>query len=354
MDNERPNPDDHIRMEEILKKLDAEEAAQPQGAPEATEQEQVSAQPSEEAAPEETPASGEETGHSEPAPPAIEPPKFLKAEYRDKWKDLPTDWQQYLRSQEEENSRVVSERLSEAAEQRRKAEQAEKQALERAQAVQQEQQRYVQGLAQLAQHWETADPVIAGYNKLLREDKLVALAREKPAEYAELDAAYRARMNALQQVNAERQNVQNRLLAEHFAREEQALREKLPEWADTTVGKKAIDDLRSFAQKTYAFKPEEVQTIADHRYVLMARDAARYHELKAEVDAIEKKAAEEAAQAKAALAAKKVAPKPQRVVVPTASGDVVGKTQAERDKALIAKARGVKSISDKAEILSRL
>lgn len=353
LENDALNED--TRAESILAKLDAAEAAgeAPETRTEPTE-EQVSAPEGEKTGEAETPPAGEETGHSEPEIPAIEPPKFLKAEFRQRWSELPTDWQQYWSSQEEENSRAVSTKLSQAAEATRKAEAAQKAADDRAAQVAQEQQRYVQTLAALTQHVETTDPVIAGYNKLRQEGKLVSLAKENPAQYAELDAAYRTRMDAIQAMNAERQKVQQEWWVNHMQREEKALLEKFPDWSEGQKGKQAIDELKGFAAKTYGFKPEEIQTIADHRYVLMANDAAAYHKLKAEVDAEKAKQAAEAQKAKAAIQAKKVTPQ-GKTVVPSASADIVGKTASERDKALIKQAKNPKlSTMEKAEILANL
>ncbi len=196
---------------------------------------------------------------------------------------------------------------------------------------------------------ETLDPVISTYNRV----DLVKLARENPAQYAELDAAYKARMSALNAVRLEQQTVQAQAMRQHFAREEAALIEKLPEWSAPEVGSKALDDLRQGVVSRYGFKPEEVRLIADHRYVLMARDAAAYHTLKAEHDALKAQVDGEKAKAAAAIAAKKVAPA-TRVQRPNPAREGTEQVRSERDKALINRASKARSLSDKAAILAQL
>jgi hypothetical protein len=271
---------------------------------------------------------------------------------RDKWKSLPTDWQSYLARQEEENSRTVSIKLDEAAAKSRQAEASQKTAEEQRTKAAQEQQRYAQQLTTLAQAIETVDPVIATYRRLMQTGELAKLGRENPAQYAELDAAYKGRMQTLDQVNSERSRVQAQMLQEHFAREEKALVDKLPEWSAPEVGSKAMTELREGAVKLYGYKPEEIRTVHDHRLVLMARDAVAYHKLKAEVDAEKSKASEDAAKAAAALAAKRT-PTTGKTVTPNAASENVVKAESERNKAFLKQARKTTSLEDKAALIAQ-
>lgn len=347
--------DEDIRAEKILGKLDEEEAAAAKA--EAEKQPSAAEQTPQETPPEEsgaveTPPTAKEEGHSEPEKsPAIEPPKFLKADFRDKWKDLPADWQTYLTSQEEESTRFVNAKTSEAAEVKRKSEAAQKAAEDRVAALTQETQRYAQQLGTFAQQMELLDPVISEYNRLSKSGDLIKLAKDNPSEYAAFDAHYRTRMGQLQLMRDEQIKAQTQALTDHFTREEKALVERIPEWADQEVGQKGISDLRSHVTKSYGFKPEEVRTIADHRYVLMARDAMAYHQLKAKVEADEAKRAQDAEAAKKAIAEKKVAPKTTPVVKPNPAAEKET-AASERNKALLSKAKGVKSIAEKAALIA--
>lgn len=333
--------DEDTRAESVIAKLDAAESAEAaagaqtetttQGAENATEQNPVI----ETGAGAETPT-GQEAG-PEPAKPAIEPPQFLKAEFKTRWAELAPDWQEYLAHQEAENSKTVSTKLNEAATQRKAAEQ-------RAEALGREQQTYAQNLQVLTQTIAALDPVIARYHSV----DLPKLARENPAEYAALEADYRQHSQYLRGIITEQQRAQNEALAGHMAAQETALREKLPEWADPAVGTKAINDLRQFAVKNYGYTPQELTTIADHRLVLMARDAARYHELLAQTQAKE----QADAAARATLASKRVVTAP-KVVRPNASNEGE-RVQGDRNKAVLKQVRGTRSMSDKAALIAEI
>lgn len=358
MDKEAIALDDDAKVESIFAKLEAEERAAEEKA--AQEAEKPTAEkPSEsqatgdkpaETAPEETPASVEGQGKDEPATPAIEPPATWKAELKDRWVKLPADLQRDLAQWETERNTGVNQRLEKATLAQREAEAAKKTADDRAAAVEPERQRYVQALAGLTQYMETLDPVIAEY----RSTDLLKLAKENPAKAIELETAFRQRAGVIDAAVKERINVQNSMLQSHMAREEQALLTKIPEWADANLGKKSMDDLRQFAQTTYGFTPDEVRTVADHRYVLMARDAAQAPQLRAEVAALKAQIEKSAQATKQALVEKKVTQAPQRVVKPNPSTESAANVKSDRDKAIINKARGVKSLTEKAAILANL
>lgn len=168
--------------------------------------------------------------------------------------------------------RAAQKRLSEAAEQR-KALDAEQTAME------QERQRYAQGLAQLqAQLTQTAgEPTQEYWDKLYEED---------PLEFVKQREAQRDREKAMQVVQQE----QAQLVQQHVASEQIKLIERIPEWKDTDVATREKAGLINFAQRV-GFTNEELSQVVDSRLVDVLRRAYLYDQLQQEKPVAKKKVA---------------------------------------------------------------
>jgi len=168
--------------------------------------------------------------------------------------------------------RAAQKRLSEAAEQR-KALDAEQTAIE------QERQRYAQGLAQLqAQLTQTAgEPTQEYWDKLYEED---------PLEFVKQREAQRDREKAMQVVQQE----QAQLIQQHVASEQSKLVERIPEWKDTDVATREKAGLINFAQRV-GFTNEELSQVVDSRLVDVLRRAYLYDQLQQEKPVAKKKVA---------------------------------------------------------------
>lgn len=168
--------------------------------------------------------------------------------------------------------RAAQKRLSEAAEQR-KALDAEQTAIE------QERQRYAQGLAQLqAQLTQTAgEPTQEYWEKLYEED---------PLEFVKQREAQRDREKAMQVVQQE----QAQLIQQHVASEQTKLVERIPEWKDTDVATREKAGLINFAQRV-GFTNEELSQVVDSRLVDVLRRAYLYDQLQQEKPVAKKKVA---------------------------------------------------------------
>ena len=168
--------------------------------------------------------------------------------------------------------RAAQKRLSEAAEQR-KALDAEQTAME------QERQRYAQGLAQLqAQLTQTAgEPTQEYWDKLYEED---------PLEFVKQREAQRDREKAMQVVQQE----QAQLIQQHVASEQAKLVERIPEWKDTDVATREKAGLINFAQRV-GFTNEELSQVVDSRLVDVLRRAYLYDQLQQEKPVAKKKVA---------------------------------------------------------------
>lgn len=62
--------------------------------------------------------------------------------------------------------------------------------------------------------------------------------------------------------------------AEALEREKAAILTRIPEWRDASVAKSEFDGIIKAAGE-FGFTPEEVQTVADHRLILMARELSK-------------------------------------------------------------------------------
>jgi len=144
--------------------------------------------------------------------------------------------------------------------------------------MQQERQHYVNQLNQILQN---------SSNNLQEYDKINwdTLKEEDPIEYVKLKEDYRdgkekmqalnqQRQMAMQQQNAEAQKVQQ----EAVQVERSKMVEALPEWGDPDKQKELATDVKSYAL-TQGFSEEELNSLIDHRSVLVLMKAAKYDAL---------------------------------------------------------------------------
>lgn len=238
---------------------------------------------------EETPATGDEEGQSEPeateepAAPAIEPPASWSAEEKADFAKLPPELQATVARRESERDKLITQRTQEIAEHRKAAE------AERA-AIASERDTYARSLQQLMALAVPEADQLAGID-------WQKLATEQPAEYVRLSAQRDALRNRVGALQAEMQRVQEQAQADQAkrfseVRAEQArlLVEKIPDFADAVKAEKLTADLRSYlASEGYA--PEEVAQLVDHRAAIVARKAMLYDRAEAARKAAEAKRA---------------------------------------------------------------
>lgn len=144
--------------------------------------------------------------------------------------------------------------------------------------MQQERQHYVNQLNQILQN---------SSNNLSEYDKIDwnTLKEDDPIEYVKLREDYRdgkekmqalnqQRQMAMQQQNAEAQKVQQ----EAVQLERAKMVEALPDWGDPDKQKELATDVKSYAL-TQGFSEEELNSLIDHRSVLVLMKAAKYDAL---------------------------------------------------------------------------
>ncbi len=114
------------------------------------------------------------------------------------------------------------------------------------------------------------------------------LRMENPTEWAVRNTEFNQRANAidahLAQVQQQAQQLQQQQLQQAQAelpKQREKLFEARPEWRDDTKFQAARGELTAYAGKM-GLSPAEIQSITDHRYVLILHDAARYAQLQAQ------------------------------------------------------------------------
>lgn len=168
--------------------------------------------------------------------------------------------------------RTAQKRLSEAAEQRKSLE-ADRTVLE------QEREKYAQGLAQLqAQLSQTGqEPTQEYWDKLYEED---------PLEFVKQRENQRDREKAMQVLQQE----QMQLIQQRVSEEKSKLVERIPEWRDDEVATREKAGLINFAQRV-GFTSDELSQVVDSRLVDVLRRAYLYDQLQQEKPVARKKVA---------------------------------------------------------------
>ena len=145
------------------------------------------------------------------------------------------------------------------------------------QALRQTYQQYQGVLSQLHQQMEAA-------NKPPNMD-WDALERENPVQFLKLKYLEQQRAGEIQAVQVERARMQQLLagendkkLQERLTVEQGLVLEKIPEWAD---GDLQADEQRKLVEfgKAVGYSDNELNTLYDHRALVVLRDAMRYNEL---------------------------------------------------------------------------
>jgi hypothetical protein len=144
--------------------------------------------------------------------------------------------------------------------------------------MQQERQHYVTQLNQILQN---------SSNNLQEYDKIDwnTLKEDDPIEYVKLREDYRDGKEKMQALNQQRQMAMQQQQAEAQKMQQEAVQvervkmvEALPEWGDPDKQKELATNVKSYAL-TQGFLEEELNSLVDHRSVLVLMKAAKYDAL---------------------------------------------------------------------------
>lgn len=268
--------------------------------------------PADDAAPEETPPSGEdEPGENEPqdeAPAPIEAPVSWSKDAKEEWAKLPREAQQIIAARETARDAEVRRVQNEQAELAKVVE------TERQQRGQ-ERDQYAKTLQHLSL---LVMPDLARFQQL----DWAKLAQEDPARYVAEQAArdglmgrFGAVQGELQRIQQAQQAEQAQVQAQALQREKAKLIETVPEFADPSTAKEFANELSTWLAGK-GFTPQEIGGISDHRMIMVARAAMQAERLAASQAA----KTQQQTAAKVSAQTKKVPPTPAqtRVVKPSA------------------------------------
>lgn len=211
-------------------------------------------------------ASGEDKDKLEPSSTAIEPPSSWDAEAKAKFKSLPAELQEFISAREVERDKGISTRLQEIAESRKRID-------AQAEQVVQIRNAYEQRL--IAQAKQLEDSIPEEFKAIRSPADLYAVSQKDPALAARFTAFQQQAagvMHELAQINQHRSAEQQQRYSEFLSQEHAAISKAWPDFVDEKKGPQIRSELSAYAKEA-GFTDAEVSQLADHRLVLLLRDA---------------------------------------------------------------------------------
>lgn len=112
------------------------------------------------------------------------------------------------------------------------------------------------------------------------------LQRTDPAEFQAKYGAYTMRLDGIRQLaqltaqETERQQAQQQAAYQaYLAEQTKLLNAKVPEWGDKAKRDKDVAEMAAIVSEAYGLTEEELKSAADHRHILILRDAVAYRKL---------------------------------------------------------------------------
>ena len=115
------------------------------------------------------------------------------------------------------------------------------------------------------------------------------LYEEDPAEAARLEHKMRKKNEQLQQVQKQTQELQTQEFSKYLEEQQKKLSVKVPEMNHPEKGSEFKKQMRNYLSSV-GFNNQEIDSVYDHRYVLLVRDAMNYRNLQKAKPEIKKKA----------------------------------------------------------------
>lgn len=297
-------PDEEAQDEEISAEAEADADEETEADP-ATDSD---ADPDDEA----TAAEDDEGDDTEAEDPPIQPPHSWDKEAKERFKQLDRETQEYLVNRENERDRAVSQKLNEAAETRKAAEEA---ALKFAQYAQTFDQLATQAQQRFADKWANTD-----WQKL---------ADENPAEYVRMQEAYKADQQVLARTQQAQQAAEMQAHQQFLQREGERLKEVAPELADPEKGGERKRELAKFLSEQGVDQNALKWASADE--LAIAYDAMRWR--KAQAQSAKPKPVEKKQAPKSVRPAAEAKTKPRKAQVRESAMKRLGQTGSVDDAA---------------------
>ena len=185
-------------------------------------------------------------------------------------------------------------------------------------------QSYDTRLAELNELIATADATV---RQRQGSEDLQKLYEEDPTTAAKLDFQLRQENRQLEEVKARARDAQAKQYEEFLATQKELAATKIPEFADPNKADQFKINMRN-SLRNYGFNDQEIGSLADHRFLMVAKDAMSYKAIKD----------------KRPIVAKKVANAPKVVKAGTAKSSTSSGREVIRNK--IGKVRKSGSIND--------
>ena len=185
-------------------------------------------------------------------------------------------------------------------------------------------QSYDTRLAELNELIATADATV---RQRQGSEDLQKLYEEDPTTAAKLDFQLRQENRQLEEVKARARDAQAKQYEEFLATQKELAATKIPEFADPNKSDQFKINMRN-SLRNYGFNDQEIGSLADHRFLMVAKDAMSYQAIKD----------------KRPIVAKKVANAPKVVKAGTAKSSTSSGREVIRNK--IGKVRKSGSIND--------
>lgn len=222
-------------------------------------------------------ASTETESESEPDEPALAPPPSWSDDEKELFKGLPLKAQQAIARKHTEADRLVTSKTTEIASERKQIEALKAQF----------QQGLVERFQKLDQLIVSMDAKEPDWQAILDGEGVVAFNQKR--------LAWDSNQKARESLKAERDKIgkeqseeQNRNLLAYAEAEHRSLAEKWPEFVDQAKGKTVKGEVNSYLVDI-GYSQAEINSVLDHRAMVVVRDALKYRALQKAKPEVEKK-----------------------------------------------------------------
>ena len=159
-------------------------------------------------------------------------------------------------------------------------------------------QSYDTRLSELNELIATADATV---RQRQGSEDLQRLYEEDPTAAAKLDYQLRQETRQLEEVKSKARDAQAKQYNEFLATQRELAATKIPEFADPNKADSFKVNMRN-SLRDYGFNDEEIGSLADHRFLMVAKDAMNYQNLKGKKPIVQKKVANAPKVVKAGVA----------------------------------------------------
>ena len=148
-------------------------------------------------------------------------------------------------------------------------------------------QSYDAKLAELNDLIATADATV---RQQQGSQDLQKLYEEDPTAAARLDFQLRQQNNKIEDMKAKAREAQAKQYNDFLETQKELAASKIPEYSDPSKADQFKINMRN-SLRTYGFSDDEIGTLADHRFLMVAKDAMSYQSLKDKRPIVQKKVA---------------------------------------------------------------